>query len=211
MTLWICVGLVTVLVFVRFYSILPACHKITKRLSPCKAMIFLGSGGHTEEMVRLLHSLDVENYQPRLYVMANNDQLSDTKAIKLEQSLNGDHDVTPVMYKIPRARNVGQSLLSVPLSFSRAFLYAFKVVYLTMPDVIICNGPGSCLPLCIAAYILRFFGRKYITLIYVESFARVNGLSITGRLLYRWVDLFLVQWPGLVKKYPKAMYLGPLI
>lgn len=58
---------------------------------------------------------------------------------------------------------------------------------------------------------LRFLGLVDTRTIYVESFARVKRLSLTGRLLYWVVDGFLVQWPGLKKNWPRAEYRGVLV
>lgn len=59
---------------------------------------------------------------------------------------------------------------------------------------------GTCLPLCLAGYALRFLGVKRVKVIFVESFCRVQSLSLTGRLLYYLADRFVVQWPGLVER-----------
>jgi beta-1,4-N-acetylglucosaminyltransferase len=48
-------------------------------------------------------------------------------------------------------------------------------------------------------------------IIYIESFARVETLSLTGKLLYPFVDRFLVQWPELSKKLGQAEYKGILV
>jgi hypothetical protein len=40
--------------------------------------------------------------------------------------------------------------------------------------------------------------------IYVESICRVRTLSLTGKLLVKVVDEFLVQWPELLRNYPFA-------
>jgi len=36
---------------------------------------------------------------------------------------------------------------------------------------------------------------SYTRIIYVESFARVKSLSLSGKLLRPFVDKFVVQWP----------------
>ena len=36
----------------------------------------------------------------------------------------------------------------------------------------------------------------------------VNSGSLTGRLVYPFADLFLVQWKALQQIYPKAIYVG---
>jgi beta-1,4-N-acetylglucosaminyltransferase len=47
-------------------------------------------------------------------------------------------------------------------------------------------------------------------LIYVESIARTQKLSLTGKILYymRMVDSMMVQWPELESRYPSAQYVG---
>ncbi|CDS12733.1 hypothetical protein LRAMOSA04917 [Lichtheimia ramosa] len=156
-------------------------------------------GGHTAEMLQLEQCLDSTKYTPRIYVMATTDTLSASKV---------DPHQT---YHIPRSRHVGQDWLTVPWSTLKALLVAFQIIFKTMPDLILCNGPGSCVPICVAAYIPKILGIHPIQIIYVESFARVKSLSLTGRLLYPFVDRFLVQWPELQERYSKAEYRGILV
>ena len=42
---------------------------------------------------------------------------------------------------------------------------------------------------------IQVLGMQYTRIIYVESFARVTSLSLSGTLVRRFVDSFLVQWP----------------
>ncbi|XP_038649825.1 UDP-N-acetylglucosamine transferase subunit ALG14 homolog isoform X2 [Scyliorhinus canicula] len=80
----------------------------------------------------------------------------------------------------------------------------------TEPQVL-CNGPGTCVPLCISALMLRILGMKKVLIIYIESICRVETLSLSGKILYNLSDYFFVQWSALQKKYPKAIYLGRLV
>lgn len=57
-------------------------------------------------------------------------------------------------------------------------------------------------PFCLAAKKMK---KK---IIYIESFARINELSLTGKMVYRMADEFIVQWPSLQKKYKKAKCFG---
>ncbi|KAI9361806.1 UDP-N-acetylglucosamine transferase subunit alg14 [Pilaira anomala] len=202
---------VIILLLTRIYFVLPKHIKVlnkTKRTKPCKTCIVLGSGGHTAEMLQLIKSLDPERYTPRSYIVANTDKLSEEKAIEYEQSLiKGSFDI----YKIPRARKVGQSMSSVPWTMLLALLTCTKVLIQSWPDLILCNGPGSCIPICMLAYIPRVVGIKKIEIIYIESFARVDTLSLSGKLLYPFVDRFLVQWPELSQRLNKAEYFGILV
>src|SRR5947209_5429608 len=66
---------------------------------------------------------------------------------------------------VPRARKVHQSLLTVPITTFRSLLsciYHVTAASMLHPktrpyfaDVLILNGPGTCLPLCCAVYINR--------------------------------------------------------
>ena len=47
-------------------------------------------------------------------------------------------------------------------------------------------------------------------LVYVESIARVDTLSLSGKILYKIADQFFVQWPQLQAKYPRALFVGRL-
>lgn len=73
------------------------------------------------------------------------------------------------------------------------------------PKVVISNGAGIALSTCVFA---KLTGRKVI---FIENGARVTTPSRTGRLVYRFADLFIVQWKPLLKHYPKAIYGGPLL
>ncbi|XP_077308985.1 UDP-N-acetylglucosamine transferase subunit ALG14 isoform X2 [Lithobates pipiens] len=78
-------------------------------------------------------------------------------------------------------------------------------------SLILCNGPGTCIPVCLSALLLGILGIKKIIVVYVESLCRVESLSLSGKLLYYIADYFIVQWPLLKDKYPKSMYLGRIV
>lgn len=52
---------------------------------------------------------------------------------------------------------------------------------------------------------------KPVLVVYVESFARVSSLSLSGRIAYLLADRLVVQWPDLAVQYPRADYIGPLL
>jgi beta-1,4-N-acetylglucosaminyltransferase len=119
---------------------------------------------------------------------------------------------TPVakvdIYNIPRSREVGQSYGSSIVTTLRAICYSLRLVYQLRPNCIICNGPGTCLPICIVTFLYRMCHilpntRTYI--VFVESFCRVQTLSWTGQLLYNCADVFLVHWEELQERYPNTM------
>lgn len=70
------------------------------------------------------------------------------------------------------------------------------------PDVIICTGVLSMLPMCM---LCKVFKRKVI---YIESFAKVTSPTKSGKFMYKYADQFYVQWESMKKIYPNAIYLG---
>lgn len=170
-----------------------------------KTLIVLGSGGHTAEMMLVVNNLQTEAYSPRLYVVANTDRISKEKVKQFEKS-SSDHEV----FEITRSREVKQSFLTAIFTTFLAFLNCFPLIWREMPDLVLCNGPGTCIPVCVAAFILRFIGRiPNCKIVYVESFCRVKTLSLSGKILKPFVDMFVVQWEDLVDE--KTRYFGQLI
>ena len=62
--------------------------------------------------------------------------------------------------------------------------------------MILYNGPGTCLPLCVIAFLFKVVGIRWSSTFYVESIARVRRLCLSGLLLYklRMADQFFGQW-----------------
>lgn len=81
----------------------------------------------------------------------------------------------------------------------------FKSLYLYIkikPDFIITTGAHTAGPMCCLG---KIFGSK---IIYIETFANIHTRTVTGRLIYKFADLFLVQWESMLELYPKAIYNG---
>lgn len=73
------------------------------------------------------------------------------------------------------------------------------------PRIVLSTGSGIALSTCMLG---KLFGSR---IIYVESGARVTQPSKTGKFMYRYADVFYVQWRGMLKYYPNAIYVGRLI
>lgn len=192
----------------------------------------LNSGGHTAEMIALVTKLDPAWYSPRSYVVAATDALGHRKAAQAEAALLSEGggggrgaaetspspssplDPQPTVIALPRAREVGQSYLTSVFTTLRALWAAVALAFSQRPDLLLVNGPGTCLPVVIATKVaaLGGFGLCRGRVCYVESIARTRSLSLTGRILYhlRLADLFFVQWPSLAERFPRATCAGRL-
>lgn len=179
-------------------------------------------------------------YHHRTYVVSSGDSFSALKAAEFEMQLLGqDASARNQSYSVvtvTRARKIHQSLLTTPFSATNCLLDCFKLLMnkhadqeaikvVDYPDLILTNGPGTGVCVVAASIILRFFGfsgpksmskerpegTAEMRTIFIESWARVKTLSLSGKLLLPVVDRFLVQWPGLQGKGEKAEYVGALI
>lgn len=175
---------------------------------PVVTVVVLGSGGHTMEMLRLLSGMDLVNFSQRIYVTADNDTMSIKKITAFEQSCGNSE---PMIKRIPRARNVLQSYITTVLSTLIAIFYSFPITITALPDLLLCNGPGTCIPLCFWCFVLKFFWIKDITIVYVESICRVKTLSLSALILYYIADHILVQWPQLQTAFPRTEYIGRVV
>lgn len=110
---------------------------------------------------------------------------------------------------------MGQSWFTTVFTTAYALVHSVSLVVRVLPDVVICNGPGTCVPVCVAAFALRFFGLKWCKIVFVESFCRSRSLSLSGRMLYPLSDVFVVHWKGLERKisasHPRAVCMERLI
>lgn len=87
----------------------------------------------------------------------------------------------------------------------KLLINCFKSLYYFIkinPDVIITTGAHTAGPMCCIG---KIFGKK---IIYIETFANIETKTITGRLIYKFADLFIVQWESMLELYPKAVYGG---
>lgn len=87
-------------------------------------------------------------------------------------------------------------------------LNAFQSIFHLLrfrPKVIISTGSG----IAIATILLGkyLFGCK---IIFIESVAAVTEPSKTGKFIYKYSDLFLIQWEDLQSFFPKAKHIGVL-
>ncbi len=87
----------------------------------------------------------------------------------------------------------------------RNCLLAFRIIPRLRPDAVITTGAGVAVPFLYAARVLG------VDTIFIESLARVNRLSLSGRLVYPIASHVLVQWPELASRYRRCRYAGAVM
>ncbi|CAE7035944.1 ALG14 [Symbiodinium sp. CCMP2456] len=174
---------------------------------PLRSLVVLGSGGHTMEMLSLLKDLDQDKYRCD-FILGDTDSTS----LKKVQATRPDlAENLERFHTIPRSREVGQSWTSTLFSTMKALASCLGLVWKLRPQVLIVNGPGTCIPVVAAALFFELVAFRSLSLVFVESVCRVKSLSMTGKLTYLVSDSFVVHWPELAERYPKAQYLGVLL
>jgi len=99
------------------------------------------------------------------------------------------------------------SLIAVFLTAVVNVFELFRIFWIERPSILFSTGAEIAIP---GFYIGKILFRT--RLIYLETLTRAKDLSMTGKVLYPIADLFLVQWPELLKKAgPRAVYGGRLI
>ena len=177
--------------------------KSTSRHPNASTLVVLGSGGHTSEMLKLLTHVQSTLYKPMIFVIADTDT---TSASRLNQ-----FSPSATTFRIPRSREVGQSYTSSIITTLWSLAYSLLLVFKLRPDLVLCNGPGTCLPVVASTLLCRILGLCRGKVVFVESFCRVTSLSLTGLICYNFVDQFIVHWSELQEKYPMSLRISTMV
>lgn len=174
----------------------------TTRTKAAKTLIILGSGGHTTEILRLVRQLNREKYSPRIYVQAKTDEISLKKLEEVETDAK-DYKII----EIARSREVRQSYLTSVLTTTRSIFQSVPLVWREKPDLLLCNGPGTCIPPCLVAFFFNALFLSNTKIVFIESFCRVKSFSLSGKILYYLANHTIVQWPYLNgATYPRSIF-----
>ena len=135
-----------------------------------KTAIVLGSGGHTGEMIKLLGGCNLNIIEPREYIIADSDQMSIQK-IKAFEANNKNTNTHFNLNRIARSRHVGQSYFTSVFTTLIAIFYSIPLIFKIKPSLLIVNGPGTCIPLCLIVFILSriLFLIPKCKIVFVES------------------------------------------
>lgn len=154
--------------------------KHNNRSKQLKAALASSSGGHWEELMWI--SGLGEKYDV-FYVTEKSGFLKAEANRKI--------------YTVPKIDRKEKHFL---LHFVKLVFTSLRIFLKEKPDVLISTGALAAIPLLYWGWIFRK------TVIFIDSIARIEDLSLSGKLVYPIADLFIVQWKALQKKYPKAVY-----
>ena len=154
-----------------------------------KALFISSTGGHLEELMQLKPMFNDFDY----HII--------TEKTKSNLSLKNKHP-----------DRVNYLVYGSYTTFIKSIIYPFKLLYNTFKSLILCikikpeyiisTGAHTAGPMCLIGHLL---GSK---IIYIETFANSKTKSRTGSIVYRFADLFIVQWESMLELYPNAVYGG---
>ena len=154
-----------------------------------KVMFIASTGGHLDELMQLKDMFNKYDYHIVTEKTKSNLSLKNKYKNRVSYLVYGTYTglLNKMIYPFKLGINTIKSL----------FLY---LKY--RPEYIVSTGAHTSGPMCLIGHLL---GSKVI---FIETFANSNSKSVTGKLVYKFADLFIVQWESMLELYPKAIYGG---
>lgn len=149
-----------------------------------KIGLITSKGGHLFQLIQLKNLI---KHYDRFWVTDKGNDVSEY--LKKERIYYGN---------FPDSRNLFNLL--------RNLIMAFIILRKEKPQMLISCGAGIAVPFFLVGKYL--FGQK---LIFLETYDFIAFPSLTGKILYKFVDLFLIQHNVQKKWYPRANYWGKVL
>lgn len=183
----------------------------------------LGSGGHTTEMMEIMRktSRPAANVHRR-YVLTEGDEHSVRAIGRYERALKEMPELKPGtfdIYQVTRARRVHQSRITAPFTCLISALDMYHAFTSPVeerdghgekenfkhPHMLITNGPATGLIAALVAHLMKMLyltDTKHLTVLFIETWAHVRTLSLTGRLVHacHFADMFIAQHTALARE-----------
>ena len=155
-----------------------------------KKVLFIAStGGHLDELLQLDKMF--KNYDYHIV----------TEKTKSNLSLKKKYD-NKVSYLIAGTYSGVLNKFIYPVKLFLNTIKSFFIYLKYRPKYVVSTGAHTSGPMCLIAHLL---GSKVI---FIETFANSKTKSVTGRIVYKFADLFIVQWESMLEFYPNAVYGG---
>jgi len=161
---------------------------MTRTSSSRDLLLVCSSGGHLLQLIALRA---VWGDASRIWVTFDK---SDSRSL-----LDGEEVVHAYG---PTNRNIPSEAVK---NFVRNVGLAWRIMRRTRPAVMLTTGAAVAVPF---AWVAKLHGARVV---YIESLTRINGPSLSSRLVAPVADRTYVQWPELSEQMPGARYLGPVV
>jgi UDP-N-acetylglucosamine:LPS N-acetylglucosamine transferase len=146
-------------------------------------LLACSSGGHLLQLLALR-----EAWEPFSHAWVTDDR-SDTRSLLAGQRVFFAH--------WPTSRNL--------VTLVRNLVLAWRVIRTVRPRVVLSTGAGTAVPF---AWVARLHGARVV---FVESVTRIEGPSLSCRMLRPIAARVYVQWPELQRVVPGSRYAGSVL
>ncbi len=147
-----------------------------------KIGLVASSGGHLSQLLRLAECWNGHE----VFFITTSD------VVKSELQKNGNVYV------------VGECNRQQPWKVFKVVLRCIRIICREKPHAVISTGAACG---CISSFVGKIIGAKVV---WVDSITNVEKISLSGRMVKKIADLFLVQWPKLAEKN-NVEYAGAVI
>jgi len=154
-----------------------------------KVMFISSTGGHFKELMRFEPLF--KKYKVTIV----------TESSKSKKDLKKTYRKYNISFLLRKSKNPIIDIIKLGLNCWISLFYFIKY----RPKYIVTTGAHTAGPMCCIG---KIFGSK---IIFIETMANINTPTATGRKIYKFADLFIVQWEDMLEVYPKAVYGGWII
>ncbi len=92
-----------------------------------------------------------------------------------------------------------------PFRVLKMFFQCVAILFRERPDVVVSTGAAVG---CILCFLVKLTRGKVV---WMDFISQADRLTLSGRLVRPFADLFLVQWPALESRYRNVKYVGSVI
>lgn len=152
-----------------------------------KKVLFISSdGGHLDELMKL----GFEKYDYKIV----------TEKTEYNESLSEKYGENIEFLRYGTRKN----LFKYIFIFFNNICKSYRILKKFNPEVIVSTGTHTAIPMC---FLAKLHKKKVV---WIETFANKNTKTLAGKIIYKFTDVFIVQWEEMLKLYPKAKFLGPI-
>lgn len=153
--------------------------------SDLKLCVGASSGGHTNELMQLLAHA---SWWPRPAVAVTTLEI-----------------LRPQFEALGPTTVIGEAHRYKPWAAAGVLIQAFRFAWRERPDVIVTTGS---MPLAMVSIFIKLFGGKVV---WIDSVAQMEKLSMSGNLVRRFADRCFAQWPSVAAQHESVTYAGELL
>jgi UDP-N-acetylglucosamine:LPS N-acetylglucosamine transferase len=116
-----------------------------------------------------------------------------------------EHFITQSFEKNFKSYIVSWSNRNHLLLFFKMMIQCVKIIIKERPTIILSTGAAVG---CVTCLIGKLLGTK---IIWIDTLCYIEKVSLSGKIIRPFSDLFLVQWPDLEDKKKGIQYLGSIV